>query len=94
MRSLSGMKMSAAISTPAKIARPPSSGVASLRQAARLHLVDGADAAREAGHERRQGGGRGERDEGGVERVELHSAAEDRRAGGAQGSSDSTANRG
>ena len=30
VRSLSGMKMSAAISTPAKIARPPSSGVASL----------------------------------------------------------------
>ena len=30
VRSLSGMKMSAAISVPAKIARPPSSGVASL----------------------------------------------------------------
>ena len=55
------------------------------RLRALLHLVDGPDPPRHARHHRRQDGGGCERDEGGIERVGLHSAEEDRRAGGAQG---------
>ena len=65
VRSLSGMKTSAAISTPAKMARPPSSGVASLASP-RSFISLTAPIRRQARHHRRQDGGGGERDEGGM----------------------------
>ena len=86
VRSLSGMNSSPAITAPAKIASPPSSGVARSPGRA-LSAVDGADPARETGDDRRQQRSRGEGHEEAVEGVALHVAGEDRRVGGWQGAS-------
>ena len=73
MRSLSGMNSSAAISTPAKMARPPSSGVASLASprafSASTAPMRRARRAATGGVSERRGG---ERDQEGVEGFALH----------------------
>ena len=72
VRWLSGRNISPATSAPPKIARPPSSGVASRASPLLLQLVDRADAAREARRERCERRRHGEGDQRGEDGLRHH----------------------
>ena len=69
---VAGRNSAPATSTPAKIARPPSSGVGSDASPRSLHGIERADAAREPRDERRDGRRQRERDEEGEQRAFFH----------------------
>ena len=69
---VAGRNSAPATSTPAKIARPPSSGVRLGREPALLDGIERADAAREPRDERRDGRRQRERDEEGEQRAFFH----------------------